>query len=107
MPSKYNVEERKRRLFTAIKMRDAKVERVNHKTGKVEVLRYDPTYVQKVNNLRRFEAVHIGLLKKLPNKIHAELMEAAQKHAFRNRKREERGKKPLEFHPKKPQKHAV
>lgn len=104
MASKYGKDQRKLRLFAAIKMRDAKVERLNRKTGVVEVLRYSREWIKKVTGIKAYEAVHIGVYKKPMNKLQAQVMQHAQDMQFRNQKRNARGKAPL---PMKPFKHAI
>lgn len=104
MASAYNIEQRKARLFAAIKMRDAKVERVNHKTGNIEVLPYGREYIKKVTGIKAFEAVALGIFNKPANKLDVMVQQANRDLAFKNAKRQARGKAPLK---QKPLKHAI
>lgn len=102
MTSEYGKDQRKLRLFTAIKMRDAKVERLNRKTGKIEVLPYSRQYIKQVTGIKAYEAVHLGIFKKPVNELQRAIAQHARDHQIRNQKREARGKAPLPMKAFKP-----
>lgn len=86
--SKYSEEQRKIRLYTAIKMRDEVIERPNHKTGAIEKMKYSRSYIQKINGLKTFEAEHLGIFKKKPTQKQIEQMQNAVAESNRKAKAE-------------------
>ena len=64
MPSQYNKDQRKQRLFNAIKMRDEVIERKNPKTGEIEKSRYSRKHIKDINGLTAYEAIHLGIYPK-------------------------------------------
>lgn len=69
MASSYNKDQTKERLYRAIKMRDAIIDRPNHKTKEIEKLKYSRKHIKDINNLRAIEAKTIGVYPKNNNHI--------------------------------------
>ena len=93
MSSAYNASETKRRLGLAVQMRDK--EFTDEKTGRVT--RYARSWIKKICNIRKWQAVHLGIF---PNADQIKQMRAAQ-DAYLKRtsdaRREERGKKAFSY----------
>ena len=83
MASSYNKDQNKERLYRAIKMRDEVIERVNHKTGEVEKLKYSRKHIKDVNNLRAVEAKTLGIYPK--NNAHIKSKQQRKLEATVNR----------------------